>query len=606
MRSLIVMLAVMVAFTQTVAGQERPRPAAAVGHPSMESPHVNPIAVSGGRVFVANTPAGTGDVISRSSLHGKIEVADYLIENGAAVSGPNEDGNTPLHAEAFLCRTDIVNLLLEKGAAVTAKNRKGETPIDVVSGKWSKELGDFYTGLGAATGSKINLKQIEQNRPKIAKLLCAHAEQPNEKSEPNNFSRFRGPNADGVCADDSRLPDKWSKTENVKWVIDVPGRGWSSPVAVGNKVFVTSVVNDGKDADPMKGLYLGAGVKVPPEGEHHWLVHCFDLKTGKLLWKYEAHKGKPTVPRHPKSSYAAETPTTDGERVYALFGDVGLYCYDLDGKQLWKHDIAPKKTFFNYGAAASPVVHDGQVFVLYDNQEKSYLASFDAKSGQQLWRTERDETSTWATPFIWKHKLRTEIVTCGKKKNRAYDLSGKLLWEFDGKMSGLVIPSPFAADGLLYITSGYVGDQHRPTYAVKPGASGDITLKADQKSNDFIAWYQPKTGPYNTTPLVIGGRYYTLHDQGFLACHDAKTGEELFGRERIGGSYTASPWAYNGMVFCLGEDGKTRVVTAGAKYELLHTNDLDELCIATPSVSQGSLLLRTASKLYCLTKDAKK
>ena len=141
---------------------------------------------------------------------------------------------------------------------------------------------------------------------------------------------------------------------------------------------------------------------------------------------------------------------------------------------------------------------------------------------------------------------------------------------------------------------------------MKPGASGDITLKADQKSNEFVAWYQPNAGPYNTTPVVVDGRMYTLHDMGFLTCHDAKTGEEVYGRERIGGSYTASPWSYNGKIFCLGEDGKTRVVTAGASYEVLHTNDLGELCLATPAVSRGHLLIRTAAKLYCITTPAKK
>ncbi len=439
----------------------------------------------------------------------------------------------------------------------------------------------------------------------LLQLGTAFAADPAKKT-PDNWPRFRGPNADGVAADDPRLPDTWSKTENVKWVVDVAGRGCSGPVVWGDKVFVTSVISDGDEAAPKPGLYQGQGVKTPPKGVHHWLVQCFDLKTGKQLWKEESHKGEPTVPRHPKSSYAAETPTTDGERLYVLFGDVGLYCYDLDGKPLWSHTIDAKKTFFNYGAAASPVVHDGQVFLLYDNQEKSYLASLDAKTGKEQWRTERDEPSTWATPFVWKTADRTEVVTCGKKKNRAYDLKGNLLWEFDGKMSSLVIPSPFAADGLLYITSGYVGDKHRPVYAIKPGAKGDITLTDGEKANDFVVWYQPLAGPYNTSPLVVGGHYYTLHDQGFLTCHDARSGKEAYGRERIGGSYTASPWAYNGKLFCLGEDGKTRVVKTGAEYELLGTNDLGEFCLATPAVSQGNLLIRTATKLYCVTNQPKK
>lgn len=418
-----------------------------------------------------------------------------------------------------------------------------------------------------------------------------------------NWPRFRGPNADGVAADDARLPVTWSKTDNVKWVADVPGWGWSCPVVWGEQVFLTTVVSDVENATPKKGLYLGEGVRTPAQGVHHWQVYCFNLKTGKTLWQHEAYSGEPKVPRHPKSSYATETPTTDGKRLYVLFGDVGLYCYDLDGKPLWSHQIEPKKTFFDYGAAASPVVHAGQVVLLYDNQEASYLAALDAETGKERWRTEREESSTWATPFIWRNELRTEIVTCGKNKNRAYDLSGKLLWEFDGRMSNLVIPSPFAAQGMLYLTSGYVGDAQRPVYAVKPGAAGDISLKDDMTANEFIAWYQPKAGPYNPSPIVYGGHYYTLFDFGFLTCHDAQTGQEIYGKHRFpdSPSFTASPWAYNGKLFFLSEDGATYVVQAGSDFKVLHTNALEELCLSTPAVSQGHLLIRTASKLYCIT-----
>lgn len=436
-------------------------------------------------------------------------------------------------------------------------------------------------------------------------VLAQSKEQSDNSEQSDNWTRFRGPQANGVASDNTQLPETWSKTENVKWVADVEGLGWSCPVVWNDKVFVTSVVSDEENVTPKKGLYLGQGVRDPNKGTHQWLVHCLDLNSGKEIWKQVAHAGNPAVPRHPKSSYAAETTATDGERLYVLFGDLGLYCYDLDGILLWSKEIEPKKTQADWGAAASPVVHDGQVIMMYDNQDESFIASYDAKTGDQQWRKKRDEKSTWATPLIWENDQRTEIVTCGRVKNRSYDLEGNLLWEFDGKMSNLVIPSPFVVDGLLYITSGYVGDSKRPVFAIKSGASGDISLKEDETSNEFIAWHHPQAGPYNPSPIVYRGLYYTLFDRGFLTCHDAKTGELVFGKKRFprGASFTASPWAYNGKLFFLSEEGNTYVVDAGKDFVVKHTNSLDELSLACPAVSQGNLLIRTTSKLYCFTKQ---
>lgn len=417
-----------------------------------------------------------------------------------------------------------------------------------------------------------------------------------------DWTRFRGPNATGMLSVDTELPVEWSETKNVRWSVDIPGIGWGSPVIVGDRVFVSTVVADEQGTDPQKGLYLGQGVREPAPGIHHWQVHCFSLSTGESLWQHEPKTGRPNVPRHPKSSYAAETPTSDGERLYVLFGDVGLYCYSLTGELLWSHPIAAKKTNLDYGAASSPVVHDGQVIVVYDNLEESWIASFDAKTGAPIWKTKRDETHSWATPLVWENDLRTEIVVAGREKNRSYSLTGELLWEFDGDMSVLVIPSPFAVDGLCYLASGYVGDAHRPTFAMKPGASGELKIDDGFENNEYIQWYQPRASPYNTSQLVYRGRLYTLYDQGFLTCHDAKTGEEIYGKRRFspGGSFTASPWAANGLIYCLSEDGLTYVITAGDEFELKNTNPLNELSIASPSISGDSLLIRTKSKLYCI------
>ncbi|MEX0677035.1 MAG: PQQ-binding-like beta-propeller repeat protein [Pirellulales bacterium] len=423
----------------------------------------------------------------------------------------------------------------------------------------------------------------------------------------DNWPRFRGADASGVAGDDPRLPDTWDQETGVQWKAAIPGRGWGSPIVWGERVFVSAVHSDDEYEMPKGGLYLGQGRDKPPDTVHHWMVYCLSLKTGEVLWKHEAHTGKPRIARHPKNTYAAETPTTDGKRLYVLFGDVGLYAYDFDGKQLWAHSIEPKKTLYGYGAAASPVVEGDQVIMVYDNQEESYIAAIDGATGENRWRVVRDETKTWATPFVWRHEGQTEIVTSGEKEIRSYATDGKLLWHFDGHMSVLTIPSPFAADGLLYITSGYFQDNKRPVYALKPGAAGDITLGDRETANEFIEWSLEKMGPYNTSPIVYGGFYYTLLDRGMLTCHDAKTGELVFDRTRFpqGATFTASPWAYNGKLFFLDEDGKTYVMPVGREFTVERTNSLDELSIATPAICQGKLLIRTASQIYCISKDGR-
>ena len=405
-------------------------------------------------------------------------------------------------------------------------------------------------------------------------------------------------------ADDPALPDTWSSTQNVAWKVDIPGSGWSSPVVWGDKIFVTSVVPEGETEKPRKGLYFG-GERKAPDTPHHWMLYCVDWKTGKIRWEREALKAMPQSPRHLKNTYASETPVTDGERIYAYFGSVGLFAYDMDGKQLWKKEMGPFKTRYGWGTAASPVLYKDRIYIVNDNETQAFIAAYDTKTGREAWKVDRDEGSNWATPYIWENDLRTEIVTPGTKKIRSYDLNGKLLWELGG-MSSISIPTPFSKFGLIYISSGYVMDAVRPVYAIKPGATGDISLKSGEKGNQYISWYLPQGGPYNPTPVVYGDYYYTLLDRGFFTCHEAKTGREVYGKQRIdpgAGAFTSSPWAYNGKIFCLSEDGDTFVIQAGSEYRLIGKNSLDEMCMATPAIVRGSLIIRTASKLYKIAKS---
>ncbi|MFN7926140.1 MAG: PQQ-binding-like beta-propeller repeat protein [Bryobacteraceae bacterium] len=418
----------------------------------------------------------------------------------------------------------------------------------------------------------------------------------------SEWPQFRGPGANGI-ADDPRLPDTWSNSQNVLWKAATPGVGWSSPVIAGGRIFLTAAISTQDKEPPKKGLYFG-GNRDKPTDEHRWLVFAIDARNGKLAWQREVHRGVPAIARHLKNTFASETPATDGERVYAYFGSAGLYCFGLDGKLQWKHESAPKEMRYGWGSAASPVLHEGRLYIINDNDVASTLTAFDKRSGRVIWTVPRDEKSNWATPFIWNSGSRTEIVTPGTGRVRSYDLDGKLLWELGG-MSSITIPTPFARHGLLYIASGYVGDQVRPVFAIRPGAKGDISLKAGETANEFIAWHLPQGGPYNPSPLVYGDHYYTLYDRGFFTCHDARTGKEVYGRVRIdpaAAAFTASPWAYGGKVFALSEDGDTFVIRAGPKYELAGKNSLDEMCMATPAIADGSLFVRTATALYRIGK----
>jgi outer membrane protein assembly factor BamB len=257
----------------------------------------------------------------------------------------------------------------------------------------------------------------------------------------------------------------------------------------------------------------------------------------------------------------------------------------------------------NWGTAASPALHGDRLYIINDNEEQSFLEALDKRTGETVWQVERDEKSNWSTPFVWENEQRTEIITPGSGKTRAYDLEGKVLYEFGGA-SSITIATPYAAHGLLYVSSGYILDPRKPLFAVRPGASGDITLGGDETTNAGVAWCQKSAAPYNPSTIVYGDLLYVLLDRGFVACYDAKTGEQKYAPQRLSGgqAYTASPWAYHGKVFFLSEYGQTAVVVAGPEFKLLHTNMLadDDMCMATPALAGGRLLIRAERRLYCI------
>lgn len=402
-------------------------------------------------------------------------------------------------------------------------------------------------------------------------------------------------------------PERWSATENVIWSTEIPGLGWSSPIVWGDCVLLTSCINTGEGREPRKGLYLedlDANKYPPLKGKHIWKVYCLDLNSGEVLWERTAHEGIPPKPHHIKNTLASETPATDGERVYAHFGNIGLFCYDLDGEPLWTYRLEPRDTRYGWGTSQSPVVHKDRVYLCNDNEQESFLVALDKRTGEEIWRVDRDEKTNYSTPFVWENELRTEIVISGIGWTHSYDLQGNALWKLKGK-SILAIPTPFSRFGNLYVVSGHVVWGDNPMHCIRPGASGDISPVEGHTLNESLVWHRETGAPYHPTPLVVGDVMYVLLDRGFLTAYDAHTGETVYDKRRLpnGRAFTASPWTYGGKLFCLNEDGVTFVVQTGPDFELLFTNRLaeDDMCMATPAIVDDKLVLRTSKRVYCLS-----
>jgi outer membrane protein assembly factor BamB len=420
-----------------------------------------------------------------------------------------------------------------------------------------------------------------------------------------DWPQFRGPHATGV-ADGQHPPTTWDVKAgtNVAWKTPIPGLGHSCPIVWGDRVFVTTAISSG-DPDPKvrTGNY-GAVDSVNDLSKHTWQVLCLDRETGKVLWTRTAHEGVPKIKRHLKGSQANCTPATDGKRVVACFGSEGLYCYDFDGKQLWKRDLSAIDSSFaidreyEWGFGSSPVIHDGLVVLQFDLSRDSFLAAYSLEDGSRVWATPRDEIPSWSTPTVWTNSKRTEIVTNAAQYARGYDpATGKELWRL-AKKSEVTIPTPVPAGDLVFMVSGNRPIQ--PIFAVKPGATGDISLKEGQTSNEFVAWGTMRGGPYMPTPIVYGPHLYVCSNAGVVTCYEAATGKQVY-RERIGGtSYTASPVAADGRLYFVPEQGDVQVVRAGPKFELLAVNDMGDVCMAGPAISRGALFVRTQHALFAL------
>lgn len=418
-----------------------------------------------------------------------------------------------------------------------------------------------------------------------------------------NWPQFRGPGATGVT-EGAAKPVKFdaSTSQNVLWKTAIPGLSHASPIVWGNKVFVVTAVSSEKD-ETRYGLY-GDVAPVKNDPKHTWKVYALDKQKGTVLWERVAYEGLPKVKRHPKSTHAASTPVTDGKYLIVNFGSEGLYAYDLDGKLLWKQDLGVLDAGWFYDPdyqweyGSSPIIYKNFVIVQADIQKNSFIAAYDIKTGKLAWKTVREEVPSWGTPTVYEGTQRPELIANGTKAIRGYDpATGKELWRLTPN-SEITTPTPFVAHDLIFVTSGYSPVQ--PIYAIKLGASGDISLKDGKDSNDFIAWSKQRGGPYMPTPLVYGDLLYTCSNGGVLTAYNAKTGERIY-QERLGGTgapFTASPVASDGKLYFSSEDGDIFVVKAGPKYELLSKNPVGEVMMATPAISDGLIIVRGLNHLF--------
>ncbi len=466
----------------------------------------------------------------------------------------------------------------------------------------------------------------------------------------NNWHNWRGPNFDG-SSPNGDPPIEWSETKNIKWKVEIPGEGASTPIIWGDRIVVLSAVKtdrkpgdkavdaqDGGDSstdesggeqdepredggespDPGPGLRggpmpdpepapqerrggrRGRRRPEPPTTIYEFTVHCLNKNDGSTIWKRIANEEVPHEGKHSTSTFAPSSPMTDGELLYCSFGSRGTYCYDWDGNLIWEVDLGDQRTSNTFGEGSSPVVYGDSLVHLWDHEDDSFIVCLDAKTGKERWRVARDEKTTWNTPLIIEHEGVTHVIANGSNRTRSYDLkTGKVIWECGGQVTN-PIPSPMVLDGVVYCMSGYRGNA---IFAIPLSARGDIT------DSDKIVWSRTDAAPYIASPLLYDGLIYlTKSRSGILSCLDAKTGEPHYAEVRLPETdmlYASLVGAAN-RVYIAARNGRVLVLEHGKEYKLLASNLLSEGIDASPVVVGNELFLRGTNHLYCIAETKKK
>jgi outer membrane protein assembly factor BamB len=421
-------------------------------------------------------------------------------------------------------------------------------------------------------------------------------------SPEENWHQWRGPEATGVSRT-ANPPIEWSEDKNVKWKISVDGRGTSTPIVWNDKVFLLTAIDTGVKntsiPDPKDQPKTNFFDIKRPNTEHAFVVLCLDRDSGKELWRRTATTKIPHEGAHNDNDFASASPTTDGKHLYCWFGSAGLYCYDLDGNKLWERDLGEAEVGSSLGEGCSPVLHDGKLVIVRDHAGQSSIEVLDAKTGNTLWQRERDEDNAWATPRVIQHSGKTQVITAASGAVRSYDLnSGEIIWQCGG-LTGNVTPCPVIDGDYVICMSGYQG---YAAMAIPLTETGDIT------GSEKILWKRDRGTPYIPSPLLYDGLlFYNQSNQSILTCVNSKTGETVFGPERIGqvSNLYASPVGASGRVYITGRDGTTLVIQRSSTFNEIATNRLDDRFDASPALAGSQLFLRGAKSLYCIEADVR-
>ncbi|HJN43183.1 MAG TPA: PQQ-binding-like beta-propeller repeat protein [Vicinamibacterales bacterium] len=426
------------------------------------------------------------------------------------------------------------------------------------------------------------------------------------------WPQFRGAGASGI-GDGLNAPTAWNVEtgENVLWKIPIPGLAHSSPIVWGDRVFVTTTVSSADEVVLRYKAGRAWGIsgdveEVPAEPVHSWRLVALGRLTGDILWERVVREGQPAEKRHPKGTHANATPVTDGRHVVAWFGAEGLFAYDMEGNLLWQRDLGVVNAAFDrsgdqWGIASSPIVYRDSVILQVDGLGQSFVAAFDIATGEERWRTARDEITTWATPTVYRGATGDELITNGTRRIRGYDpATGRELWSLPGG-SSVVVPTPQVAGDLIVVTNGHFIPGIRPIYAIRPGSRGDLTLTDGAVRSEQVAWSDTRGGVYIPTQIIYQGILYSLDDNGALIAYELETGEQIYRvRAERGSVYSASPVAADGLLYLTSEEGDVHVIEAGREYRKVRTNPLGELSHATPAISGGMMFFRTRHHLLAV------